>query len=63
MVKKSELLKELGWNEDLIQHFMIDDSIFSEHEESDLKTEMFETNSMTVTFNSENSGSIFKYET
>ena len=51
MEKKSELLKELGWNEDLIQHFMIDDSVYSNAEEKELETEMYETNSMTFTYN------------
>ena len=51
MEKKSELLKELGWSDDLIQHFMIDDSEYSNAEEKELETKMYETNSMTFTYN------------
>ena len=58
MEKKSELLKELGWSEDLIQHFMIDDSVYSNAEEKELETEMYETNSMTFTYNAGMTGFI-----
>ena len=56
MSKKSELLKELGWNEELIQHFMIDDSDYSSEEEKELKTEVYETNSLTFTYNAGTNG-------
>lgn len=59
MGKKSDLLKELGWNDDLIRHYMIEDSDYSETVESQLVAEVYDSHSMTVTFNAENSGSSF----
>ena len=59
MKKKSDLFKELGWDDQLIQHYMIEDSEFDEKEEQQLVAEISDTRSMTVTFNAENSGSNF----
>ncbi len=59
MKKKSDLFKELGWDDQLIQHYMIEDFDFDEKEEQQLVAEISDTRSMTVTFNAENSGSNF----
>lgn len=59
MKKKSDLFKELGWDDQLIQHYMIEDCEFDEKEEQQLLAEISDTRSMTVTFNAENSGSNF----
>ncbi len=59
MKKKSDLFKELGWDDQLIQHYMIEDFEFDEKEEQQLVAEISDTRSMTVTFNAENSGSNF----
>lgn len=56
-MKKSDLFKELGWNDQLIQHFMIKDTEFGDEEDQHLVVEVSDTRSMTVTFNAENSGS------
>ena len=56
---KSDLFKELGWDDRLIQHFMIKDSVNVDNSEEPLLTEVYDSHSMTVTFNSENSGSRF----
>lgn len=44
---------------DLIRHYMIEDSDYSETVESQLVAEVYDSHSMTVTFNAENSGSSF----
>ena len=59
MKKKSDLFKELGWDDQLIQHYMIEDFEFDEKEEQQLVAEISDARSMTVTFNTENSGSNF----
>ena len=51
MQKKSNLLKELGWSDDLINHFMIEDNEYADQPQSELKTEVFDTNSLTISFN------------
>ena len=59
MTKKSDLFKELGWDDKLIQHFLIEDSEYDDKEEKQLVAEVSDLRSMTVTFNAENSGSNF----
>lgn len=59
MTRKSDLLKELGWDDKLIQHFMIEDSVYDNKDENQLVAEVSDSRSMTVTFNAENSRSIF----
>lgn len=55
MTKKSELLKELGWSEDLIRHYMIEDSDIVETGANELIAEVHDSHSMTVIFSAENS--------
>ncbi len=43
MGKKSDLLKELGWNDDLIRHYMIEDSDYGETVESQLVAEVYDS--------------------
>jgi len=50
MTKKSDLLKELGWGEDLICHFMIEDSEFAEIGEPELTAEVYDSHTLTITF-------------
>ena len=59
MPRKSDLLRGLGWDDNLIRHFMIEDSGYIESEDSPYIAEVYDSNSMTVTFNSENVGSNF----
>lgn len=57
MPNKSDLLKQLGWNDILIQHFMIDDSDYAERKQTDDNhVEVFDSNSFTITYNAEISG-------
>lgn len=56
MPQKSNLLKELGWDDALIKHFMIEDSEFVEPPHAELKTEVFDTNSLTISYNAFASG-------
>lgn len=48
MFKKSNLLKELGWNDALIRHFMVEDGEFVNQAKTEPKTEIFETNSFIM---------------
>ena len=59
MAKKSDLLKELGWNEKLIRHYMIEDSDYSKDEDLQLITEVYDSHSMIVTFSADNPMSNF----
>lgn len=60
MTKKSDLLKELGWTDDLIRHFMVDDTDSWDSGNEELIAEVHDTHSMTVTFSAENpAGSSF----
>ena len=54
MVKKSDLLRQFGWDEKLINHFVIEDSEFieSEHSDSNL-VETYDSKSVTITYNAE----------
>lgn len=57
MPNKSDLLKQLGWSDILIQHFMVDDSDYSETKIiDDNHVEVFDSNSFTITYNAEISG-------
>lgn len=56
MPKKSELLKELGWNDDLIRHFMVEDLDYEEGMKPQLITEVFDSRSLKVTFSADNAG-------
>jgi hypothetical protein len=53
------LLKELGWNDDLIRHFMVTDSGETDRQEDQTVVEVFDSHSMMLTFNAENSGSLY----
>lgn len=57
MKRKSELFKELGWDDQLIKHFMIEEAESDDKEERELIAEVSDSRSMTVTFSAENSGS------
>jgi len=60
MAKKSDLLKELGWSDDLIRHYMVEDMDAGDFGNDELIAEVHDTHSMTVTFNAENpAGSSF----
>ena len=60
MAKKSDLLKELGWTDDLIRHYMVENADTREIGNEELIAEVHDTHSMTVTFSAENqAGSSF----
>ncbi len=59
MLKKSNLLKEIGWDDKLIQHFMIIDSDENASQEDPLIAEVYDSHSLTLTFDTANSGSSF----
>lgn len=59
MYKKSQLLKELGWDDKLIKHYMVEDSEEDVNVEQELVAEVFDTHTMTVTFSAENNTSSF----
>ena len=59
MPKKTDLLKELGWDDKLIQHYMVEDSIDDRSVDQELVAEVFDTHTMTVTFYAENNSSRF----
>lgn len=59
MPKKSSLLKELGWNDELIRHFMIDDVHKDEALEELSDAKVYDSHSITLTFNAEKTGSSF----
>lgn len=52
MQKKSNLLKELGWDDRLISHFMIDDSEYNSNQSELPMVEVYESNTLTITYNS-----------
>ena len=65
MAKKSDLLKELGWTDDLIRHYMVEDMDFGDFGKEELISEVHDTNSMTVTFTAEKptgSSFVIKFE-
>ena len=53
MPKKSELLRQLGWDDRLIEHFMIDDTESVDFHENELSVEVFDSRSVTVNFTAE----------
>ena len=57
MKSTSELLKELGWDDDLIQHYMIEDSDRSDAGDTELVAQVFDSRTLTVTFSAECAGS------
>lgn len=60
MAKKSDLLKELGWTDDLIRHYMVENADTGEIGNEELIAEVHDTHSLTVTFSAENqAGSSF----
>ena len=59
MKKKSDLFRELGWDDLLIKHYMIDDSEVEGKEEQELVMEVSDSHSMTLTFSAENAASIY----
>ncbi len=59
MIAKSDLLKELGWNDDLIRHFMVTESGETDRQEEPAVVEVFDSHSLTLTFNAGNSGSLY----
>lgn len=59
MIKKNDLLKELGWDDQLIQHFMIENSEFDETDEKTKLVDVSDSCSMTLTLNAENAGTNF----
>lgn len=52
MNKKSDLLKELGWDDNLISHYMIDDSILIQTQNEQPFFEVYESNTLTISYNS-----------
>lgn len=63
MKSKVGLLQELGWNDELIKHFMIDDTEYLEQPEHELRADVFETNTFTLTCNAQNSIDYTLYST
>lgn len=57
MVTKSEMLKELGWSDELIGHFLISDDNETDTNEPELIPEIYDTHSLTVSFSAVNSSS------
>ncbi len=58
MAKKSDLLKELGWDDRLIEHFLIDNSDYTEKELiEDNRVTVYDSSSFTIAYNVEESGS------
>lgn len=50
MSKKSELLKKLGWNEELVRHFMVDDNENAEQENDGYIAEVYDTRTLQISF-------------
>lgn len=59
MVKRTNLLKILGWDDALIKHYMIDNNECDTVDDFDIETETFDSNNLTVTFDANNSGSFY----
>lgn len=57
MSKMVTILRSMGWDEELIQHFMIEDRDIEESTESIITNEIYDTNSITLTVNEINGGS------
>ncbi len=56
MTSKTNLLKEIGWDDALVRHFLIEDNDYSEKKEPELQTEIYESNSLTFTYDAQVSG-------
>lgn len=56
MKNRTDLLKEIGWTDELIQHFLVDDSDLFEQRPDDLSPNVFDTNTYTVVCNAVTSG-------
>ncbi len=48
MVSKNSLLKELGWSDELINHFLIDDSEYTENSISEFSATVYDTNTFVI---------------
>lgn len=57
MSKMVTILKSMGWNEELIRHFMIEDRDVEESNESMNTNDIYDTNSITLTVSEVNGGS------
>ena len=51
-MKKRDLLKEIGWNDELIKHFMVDDIPCETETEENMSIPVQDTSTMTFTYNS-----------
>jgi len=56
MATKKDLLKELGWTDEIIRHFMVDDRVYQSDHESELQNEVFESNTLTFTYSAQMNG-------
>lgn len=57
MPTKSDLLRQLGWDDSLIKHFLIDDTAYEEKDrDNEKEVEIVDSNSITITYNAESSG-------
>ena len=56
MASKKNLLKELGWSDELIKHFMIDDSEYIDSDKPELVATIYDTSSYVVNLNHKVSG-------
>lgn len=62
MGKKSDLLQQLGWNTDLIEHFMIDDNLVATSVSADdSNSETFESSTSTLKYDTMNSETNYIY--
>jgi len=55
MPKKSDLLMMLGWSDELIRHFMVDDAGEVEQDNDNQIVEVYDTRTLMVDFNSSQS--------
>ena len=56
MASKKHLLKDLGWSDEIIRHFMIDDSEYTDTDEPELVATVYDTSSFIVNSNQKISG-------
>ena len=56
MASKKNLLKELGWSDELISHFMIDDSEYTDTDKPELVATVYDMSSFIVNSNQKISG-------
>ena len=56
MSKKTKILKEMGWDDALIKHFMVEDSECAEQSQSALKVKVLDSDSLTIKYNAIASG-------